>query len=89
MWPRRLHLPAPNPFIPTDLSLRAEEAAAAPPHPVIIRHTPGRLRAWHKPDLTFSQPKAQLYIDFTSPAAYESPRAAVLSRCEEARLGRN
>ena len=56
----RLHLPAPNPFIPTDLSLAADEAAAAP---VVALAVPGRLRLWHKPDTRFGQPKAVLYLD--------------------------
>ncbi|PNW78182.1 hypothetical protein CHLRE_09g386113v5 [Chlamydomonas reinhardtii] len=72
-----LHLPAPNPFIPTDLSLAADEAAAAP---VVALAVPGRLRLWHKPDTRFGQPKAVLYLDIQSPEAYSSPRAAVLTR---------
>ncbi|PNH06715.1 Zinc-metallopeptidase, peroxisomal [Tetrabaena socialis] len=76
----RLHLPTPNPFIPTDLSLASDEAAAAPAQPVLVLAVPGRLRLWHKPDTRFGQPKAVLYLDVQSPEAYSSPRAAVMTR---------
>ncbi|KAG2422783.1 hypothetical protein HXX76_015803 [Chlamydomonas incerta] len=75
-----LHLPAPNPFIPTDLSLAADEDAAAPAVPCLALAVPGRLRLWHKPETRFGQPKAVLYLDIQSPEAYSSPRAAVLTR---------
>ncbi|KAG2427393.1 hypothetical protein HYH02_014613 [Chlamydomonas schloesseri] len=75
-----LHLPAPNPFIPTDLTLAADEDAAAPAQPAVALAVPGRLRLWHKPDTRFGQPKAVLYLDIQSPEAYSSPRAAVLTR---------
>lgn len=78
--PPRLHLPAPNPFIPTDLSLASAEAFSAPPHPVPLVQLPGRLRLWHKPDVRFGQPKAVLYLDVHCPEAYGSPRAAVCTR---------
>lgn len=48
---RGLHLPVPNPFIPTDLSLRSEEwdgvtdASAAP---TVVSEVPGLLRMWHR-----------------------------------------
>lgn len=59
----RLHLPTPNRFIPTDLSLADDEAAAAGPHPEVVAGIPGRLRLWHKPDTRFRQPKAVLNLD--------------------------
>ncbi|GFR51999.1 hypothetical protein Agub_g14534, partial [Astrephomene gubernaculifera] len=76
----RLHLPAPNPFIPTDLSLCSDEAAAAPEHPQVAVAVPGRLRLWHKPETRFGQPKAVLNLNIYSPEAYASPRAAVMTR---------
>ncbi|EFJ46374.1 hypothetical protein VOLCADRAFT_105585 [Volvox carteri f. nagariensis] len=76
----KLHLPAPNRFIPTDLSLADDEASAGPSEPVVAAAVPGRLRLWHKPDTRFRQPKAVLYLDVMSPEAYGSPRAAVMTR---------
>ncbi|GLC45843.1 hypothetical protein PLESTM_001791300 [Pleodorina starrii] len=77
----RLHLPAPNRFIPTDLSLADDEAAAAPPNPpTIALAVPGRIRLWHKPETRFKQPKAVLYLDVQTPEAYTSPRAVVMTR---------
>ncbi|KAG2487100.1 hypothetical protein HYH03_014213 [Edaphochlamys debaryana] len=75
-----LRLPAPNPFIPTDLTLASDEAAAAPPLPAVALAVPGVLRLWHRPETRFGQPKAVLYLDVQSPEAYTSPRAAVLTR---------
>ncbi|KAK9915769.1 hypothetical protein WJX75_003936 [Coccomyxa subellipsoidea] len=43
--------------------------------PLLIADTPG-LQVWHKLDSTFGMPKAVAYINITSKAAYESPRAA-------------
>lgn len=45
-------MPAPNPFIPTDLSLKTEEAqaytAAGVVGPKLIEHQPGVLSLWHR-----------------------------------------
>ncbi|GLI63485.1 hypothetical protein VaNZ11_006466 [Volvox africanus] len=76
----RLHLPAPNRFIPTDLSLADDESNAAGAVPTVAVAVPGRLRIWHKPETRFRQPKAVLYLDVQSPEAYTSPRAAVMTR---------
>ena len=34
---------------------------------------------WHKVDRTFRRPKTNLYMDVLAPAAYESPRGAILT----------
>ncbi|KAL6746579.1 Metalloenzyme, LuxS/M16 peptidase-like protein [Haematococcus lacustris] len=77
-----LHLPAPNPFIPTDLSLRSEEAAGSVTQraPCVVFEEEGLVRMWHKCDLTFPMPKAVVYCDFQCPEAYASPEAAVCTR---------
>eukprot|EP00983_Pelagomonas_calceolata_P135136 1162129-Pelagomonas_calceolata.AAC.8 len=47
----RLHLPEPNPFVPTDLSLKTEEASAFVASgivgPQLIEEQPGVLNLWH------------------------------------------
>ncbi|KAF5840753.1 Metalloenzyme, LuxS/M16 peptidase-like protein [Dunaliella salina] len=80
----RLHLPKPNPFVPTDLSLKTEEAstfvASGIVGPQLIEDQPGVLNLWHRCDLTFPTPKAVALIDFQTPEAYASPEAAVCTR---------
>lgn len=52
-----------------------EEAAA----PAVVRETAfGRL--WYRPDKAFQTPKAVVYLDIESPAAYASPESSVLTR---------
>lgn len=47
--------------------------------PVVARETAlGRL--WYRPDKAFQTPKAVVYLDIESPAAYSSPEASVLTR---------
>ncbi|PIN24583.1 Insulysin [Handroanthus impetiginosus] len=71
-----LHLPAPNVFIPTDLSLKtvSDEMKL----PVLLRKTTYS-RLWYKPDTTFSTPKAYIKIDFNCPFSGSSPESAVLT----------
>mmetsp|Transcript_10931 Transcript_10931/g.29980 ORF Transcript_10931/g.29980 Transcript_10931/m.29980 type:complete len:1056 (-) Transcript_10931:352-3519(-) len=80
----RLHLPEPNPFVPTDLSLKTEEASAFVASgivgPQLIEEQPGVLNLWHRCDLTFPTPKAVVLVDFQAPEAYASPEAAVCTR---------
>ena len=54
----------------------AEQAAVAPP--LLVHDVPG-LRLWHKTDTEFRVPRANAYFLLTSPAAYDSPRAAALT----------
>ncbi|KAA8517097.1 hypothetical protein F0562_017390 [Nyssa sinensis] len=72
----RLHLPEPNVFIPTDLSLKnvLEKAKS----PLLLRKS-SYSRLWYKPDTTFSTPKAYVKIDFNCPHAGNSPEAEVLT----------
>ena len=47
--------------------------------PAVVRETPlGRL--WYRPDKAFETPKAAVYLDVESPAAYASPESSVLTR---------
>ncbi|XP_075638112.1 insulin-degrading enzyme-like 1, peroxisomal [Castanea sativa] len=71
-----LHLPAPNVFIPTDLSLKSAQENVK--FPVLLRKS-SYSRLWYKPDTMFSTPKAYVKIDFNCPHAGNSPEAEVLT----------
>ncbi|KAG8371949.1 hypothetical protein BUALT_Bualt12G0015900 [Buddleja alternifolia] len=71
-----LHLPVPNVFIPTDLSLKIVTEKMK--LPVLLRKTPYS-RLWYKPDTAFSTPKAYLKIDFNCPFSGSSPESEVLT----------
>ncbi|XP_074321353.1 insulin-degrading enzyme-like 1, peroxisomal [Silene latifolia] len=71
-----LHLPAPNVFIPTDLSIKdVKEKVACP----ILLRTSSYSRLWFKPDTKFFVPKAYVKIDFHCPNARNSPKSEVLT----------
>ncbi|KAK9803974.1 hypothetical protein WJX72_009535 [[Myrmecia] bisecta] len=74
----QLHLPAPNPFIPTNFDL-IEVGEGASKQPGVISETP-LVRLWHRPNTTFRMPKAVIYLAFTLPEAYATPEYAVLTR---------
>ena len=75
-----LHLPEPNPFIPSDFSLSCDAAGFAPqPLPTLLADTRA-LELWHKTDHAFRRPKTCLYINCVAPAAYFSPAHACLTR---------
>ncbi|KAK6149150.1 hypothetical protein DH2020_016675 [Rehmannia glutinosa] len=71
-----LHLPVPNVFIPTDLSLKtvSEEIKL----PILLRKT-RYSRLWYKPDTAFLTPKAYFKIDFNCPFSGSSPESEVLT----------
>ncbi|KAK4281882.1 hypothetical protein QN277_013328 [Acacia crassicarpa] len=71
-----LHLPAPNIFIPTDLSLKIVQEKVK--FPILLSRT-SYSALWYKPDTMFSTPKACVKIDFNCPYAGNSPEAEVLS----------
>ncbi|XP_011048053.1 PREDICTED: zinc-metallopeptidase, peroxisomal isoform X2 [Populus euphratica] len=71
-----LHLPAPNVFIPTDLSLK--DAQEKVKFPVLLRKSSSS-SLWYKPDTMFSAPKAYVKIDFNCPFASSSPETEVLT----------
>ncbi|KAI4300786.1 hypothetical protein L6164_034122 [Bauhinia variegata] len=71
-----LHLPAPNIFIPTDLSLKIVQEKVK--FPVLLSRS-SYSALWYKPDTLFSIPKAYVKIDFNCPYAGNSPEAEVLT----------
>ncbi|XP_021623125.1 insulin-degrading enzyme-like 1, peroxisomal isoform X2 [Manihot esculenta] len=71
-----LHLPEPNVFIPTDLSLKTAQEKVK--FPVLLRKS-SLSSLWYKPDTMFSTPKAYVKIDFSCPHAGSSPDAEVLT----------
>ncbi|MGE0711406.1 MAG: insulinase family protein [Planctomycetota bacterium] len=69
--PKELHLPLPNPFVPKDTSLRAEQ-------PVLLSQDEG-VTLYYAQDTEFHRPKVALHLHVLSPAAYGSPRQAALT----------
>jgi secreted Zn-dependent insulinase-like peptidase len=57
-----LHLPAQNPFVPDDLTLRA---AAGPREglPELLLQNPA-VRVWQRTELRFESPKSAIVLDF-------------------------
>jgi insulysin len=70
-----LKISAPNIFLPSDFSLRANNASGKPE---VIRSLPG-YRLWFKQDQKFRIPKANFYFTFRSPVANNSARHHVLT----------
>ncbi|MBT8419425.1 MAG: insulinase family protein [Gammaproteobacteria bacterium] len=69
-------LPAPNPFVPQDLSLKS---IGNPEHkPVRIVDTPG-LEIWFQQDATYRMPRADFYVSIRSPVANDTPTHSVLT----------
>ncbi|MEJ2131856.1 MAG: insulinase family protein [Gammaproteobacteria bacterium] len=68
--PRNAHLeiPAPNPFLPDDLSLVADGSTNVPEWLGSDAH----LRAWHLQDTDFRVPRADVRLKLKSPIAYDS-----------------
>ncbi|CDO75620.1 hypothetical protein BN946_scf184840.g3 [Trametes cinnabarina] len=76
---RELRLPAPNPFIPEDLSVDKVEVSEPGKYPVLVRRTT-TAQLWHKKDDQFWVPKAHVHMSIKSPLAYVTPRRAMMSR---------
>ena len=72
-----LALPPPNPFIPTDFTLK-DPPPAPPSHPSLLVSEDGVL-LWHKQDTVFSKPKTQLSFTLTSGRPGQSPEARAYS----------
>lgn len=80
----RLKLPALNAYIPSDFSLRADDAPLDPlpdPNepPKLLIDRPN-LRLWHKLDRHWRVPKTFIKVAILSPKAYQTPRTMTLSR---------
>ncbi|OAY40427.1 insulin-degrading enzyme-like 1, peroxisomal [Manihot esculenta] len=73
-----LHLPSPNMFIPSDLSLKHVDMQEKVKFPVLVRKS-SYASLWYKPDTLFFTPKAYVKIDFNCPCAKSSPEAEVLT----------
>ncbi|KAL5198469.1 hypothetical protein ABZP36_001981 [Zizania latifolia] len=71
-----LHMPKPNIFIPSDLSLKNVEEKAT--FPFMLRKTLFS-RVWYKPDTMFFTPKAYIKMDFHCPLSHSSPESTVLT----------
>ncbi|KAL7284357.1 hypothetical protein ACG7TL_001646 [Trametes sanguinea] len=74
-----LHLPAPNPFIPEDLSVDKVEVPKPLQYPTLVQRTE-MSHLWHKKDDQFWAPKVHVRIDIKSPLAYATVRHAMMSR---------
>ncbi len=70
-----LALPSPNPFVPDDLRLVAAEAGETP---AALVDEP-RLQLWHRADIEFGAPRAELYFSFQTPRAMRDVSDSVLS----------
>ena len=71
-----LKLPEPNPFIPTELTLKTAHNTQT--HPQLIRQAQN-LTLWHQLDTRFQVPRSNLFIALHSPIANQSPRHKVLT----------
>ncbi|WP_430461902.1 insulinase family protein [Thalassolituus sp. LLYu03] len=71
-----LHLPAENPFIPTDFTLHGETAQ---PTPSLLIDEPGR-RLWYYPEHEFTQPKARVLVQLQKAAVQNSARERVIAQ---------
>eukprot|EP01121_Diplochlamys_sp_Union-15-3_P006598 TRINITY_DN1708_c0_g3_i6.p1 TRINITY_DN1708_c0_g3~~TRINITY_DN1708_c0_g3_i6.p1 ORF type:complete len:539 (+),score=83.70 TRINITY_DN1708_c0_g3_i6:161-1618(+) len=70
-----LALPIVNPFIPTDLGIKAKPENEVK-YPVRIKET-DLTRLWHKQDTTFNKPTAVFYLQMFSPLVYANPRTVL------------
>jgi insulysin len=87
----RLQMPALNNYIPTDFSLRSEDAGAITEQdepisedlieipPTLLIDRPN-LRLWHKMDRYWRVPKTLVRLAILSPNVYRSPRSMTLNR---------
>ncbi len=65
-----LTIPAPNPFIPQDLSLQPKAGMTKPE--LLIEHSGYKL--WYQQDDQFRVPKADFFFSFRSPIANDTPQ---------------
>ncbi|KAL8966492.1 MAG: hypothetical protein Q9197_005948 [Variospora fuerteventurae] len=78
-----LHLPHPNEFIPTKLSVDKREGVEPLKTPKLIRNDEA-VRVWWKKDDRFWVPKGNVYITLRNPLSKATPETAVKSNlyCE-------
>jgi len=83
---KRLHLPARNPFIATDLALKGVPsdwpgAGTAAQHTPKVVYRSQLAELWWKPDTRgYDTPKAMVRLAIGSPLAYAGPDEAVMTR---------
>ena len=84
-WPRELHLPQPNEFIPSPDSLNIEKKEGIEPmkHPKLIRND-DKARIWFKKDDRYWVPKANLHITLRSPIVALSPYNMAMAQLYQA-----
>eukprot|EP01025_Chloroclados_australasicus_P024009 TRINITY_DN2417_c0_g1_i2.p1 TRINITY_DN2417_c0_g1~~TRINITY_DN2417_c0_g1_i2.p1 ORF type:complete len:971 (-),score=111.33 TRINITY_DN2417_c0_g1_i2:295-2910(-) len=71
----KLHLPEPNPFIPSDFTMHPKRTDFAEPKVV---HESSFFKLWAKPEERFKIPKASVTLLFMSPAIGNSVKNVVL-----------
>ncbi|THG99965.1 hypothetical protein EW026_g2491 [Hermanssonia centrifuga] len=76
---KELFLPGPNEFIPTNLDVDRRNVDEPAQRPNLIRET-AISSLWHKKDDRFWVPRANVLMDLRSPVAYESAKAAAMTR---------
>lgn len=86
-----LALPAPNPFIPTDFTLRPSPPDGKPPtHPSLLSvgssgnqerdgECAGGMSLWYKQDTQFKKPKTNMIFSLVSGRPSESPESRALT----------
>ncbi len=70
----KLHLPAPNPFVPEHPDLKPLAKARSAPRPLERREG---LSAWHQQDDSFGVPRATVEVKLETPLALDTPGHAV------------
>lgn len=78
---RELHLPPPNPFIPTDFDIHGEplpDGEKDTDGPNVIEEN-DYFEVRHKLDRTFQRPQAKIIMKFMTPLTYLSPWHAVMA----------
>lgn len=73
-----LHLPSPNVFIPDNFTVEKHSHLVSN-KPQIVKES-DLLRFWYKKDDTFWVPKANCWLQLSSPLAYASPSNSVLTK---------
>ncbi len=71
-----LHLPAPNPFVPEDLTMVPGATMDKPE----LLGKPNGMAIWFARDTRFNTPKANVFFSLRTPAARVSARSHVLTR---------
>ncbi|KAJ2522124.1 metalloprotease [Coemansia sp. RSA 1939] len=75
-----LHIPAPNQFIPEDLTIKNIDRSAEPAKsPTLLKLKQG-LELWHKQDDRFFLPRGDLRFLIETPRGYESPLNSILNQ---------